>query len=356
MDSERFDRFVKSVSDMTSRRTVVRGATAGAVGGILGLIGLAGQGGLDEADAKSRRNKRRDRRKERQEKKKKRNEECNDKGKVCEAPLNPCERAVCQKHKCVTEVLADGDSCGDGLVCNAGACVCPNGVCVQRVTPDDMSGWQFYNDQDDEPIGPEFSTGPGTPPYGNGSALLQIGGSSEGKLLSTRAFKGTPIGDLQTLAYSTFVTSAGANTAPSFQIGVDRTGTDPFPPEYQGRLVFVPGQSSTQPIDVDEWQNWNLLDPAHGQAWGLTKDFNNVDDDRCRLGTEWCSLEEILGIFPGLRINPTGPSPDNDGAGWGIIGMKVGSGEGAVNANVDAVTVKSTNDSATTVFNFEPSS
>jgi hypothetical protein len=186
---------------------------------------------------------------------------------------------------------------------------------------------------------------------GTGSASLIVADDTEGRLVSAREFLGVPISDFETLEYSTYVTSS-EGTAPSFQLGVSRTGTEQ--PLYGGRLVFVPSASAIQAVIEDEWQTWDVLDPAHGEAWFLTRDFNDPNNNTCRGGFEICTLAEILVLHPNISINPIGNPVGNAGAGWGIIGALVASSEGAVNANVDAFVVKQ--DGATdpiTVFSFE---
>lgn len=326
MNGSLFDQITKMFSESVSRRNamgVILGMGTATVLGDL-TLGVVGEGDGAYAKKKNSKNK--------GKKDNPKTHEC-DKDRDCKQPGEPCEVAVCRAHKCKKEKLP---------------------ICITTVTPSNMGSWQFFDDKEDEPIGPSIVEGPGEPPLGIGSAHLEIDGDSEGELLSARIFRGTPIANFETLDYSTFVAES-QGTAPSLQLGIDRNGDDPQQGElYQGRLVFVPSASASQDVEIGEWQTWNVLDQSHGAAWGVTKDFNNPTDETCRLGKNACTLQEVLVAFPGIRINTMGPSPDNDGAGWGLIGFKVGSGEGAVDANVDALAIKVAGENTTTVFTFEP--
>lgn len=324
MESDRFDRLAKVVSTAASRRAALRGLAKGAVGGALGMVGAAAL--LDQETALAKK--------------------CNGNAQ-CKQPNNPCKKAVCKNKKCRKKNEPNGKSCGDGLQCQNGRCVCPNGVCVRTIRPSNMQGWQFYNDQADQPIDPSMEAGPETPPLGVGSALLQIGGDAEGKLLSANILMGTPIADFETLEYSYYVTSSTSDTAPSFQLGIDFDLTDGNE-GFQGRMVYVP--SATGPAPEGEWVTVNtLLDNGTGN-WFFSRQASS--DGKCPLGDP-CNLSEILADFPNIGIHPIGE--EGTGAGFGFIGMKVGSGEGAVDANVDAVKIKLEGaDQNTVVYNFEP--
>lgn len=324
MESERFDRLAKLVGAVSSRRTALRGLARGAVGGALGMAGVVGLGDDNVVLAKK----------------------CSGNAQ-CDQPKNPCKKAVCKNKKCRKQNERNGKNCGDGLQCLNGKCVCPNGTCVRTVRPSNMQGWQFYNDQIDQPIDPSMESGPETPPLGAGSALLEIGGSSEGKLLSSNILMGTPIADFETLEYSYYVTSSTSDTAPSFQVGIDFDLTDANE-GFQGRMVYVP--SATAPAPEGEWVTVNtLLDNGTGN-WFFSRQTSS--GGKCPLSNP-CNLSEILADFPNIGVHPIGEQ--GTGAGFGFIGMKVGSGEGAVDANVDAVKVKIAGaNQNTVVYNFEP--
>lgn len=327
MENERFDRLARLVSRSGSRRSALSGLAKAALGGALGLAGASAVNRDDAAIGKKKR-------------------ECNGDAQ-CPEPNNPCERGVCKRGKCRKKRERDGKSCGDGLQCQNGRCVCPNGVCVQTVRPSNMRGWQFYNDQLDEPIDPTMESGPETPPLGSGSALLQIGGSSEGKLISSNILMGTPLSEFETLEYSIYVSSATSGTGPSLQLGIDFDLTDANE-GFQGRMVYVPGAIS--PVPTGEWIAIDALADTSTGNWFFSRQASS--GGKCPLSNP-CNFSEILADFPNIGIHSIGE--EGTGAGFGFIGMKVGSGEGAVDANVDAVRIKLEGAGQNTiVYNFEP--
>src|SRR4051812_13303743 len=75
---------------------------------------------------------------------------------------------------------------------------------VKTVTPANMQGWLFYNDETDvvdNSLG-TFVTGPGVAPIGVGSAQISVTGSQR-RNLATYQFSGTPLATLTTLKFST---------------------------------------------------------------------------------------------------------------------------------------------------------
>lgn len=345
MENEAFDRLARASAEASSRRSLMRGLAAamGAVG-----VGI----GLDlEADAdKSKRKKQQQRRKQQKKKEERREEskrESGSKDKVCATPANPCQTVACEDFKCVTSTRVDGTACGNGLSCEAGQCVCPGGVCNVTVTPSDMAGWALYNEQTDEQIQATFVTGPETPPVGSGSAQLQTVVSANKQMMSARMLNGTKLADLTALSYWTFVNDSEFNTAPHFQFGITRNIDDPKD-FWEGRLVFAPGLGD---VVQDEWQQWNVLDPS--RAWFFISKGGYPDVPHCTQPAR-CTFPEVLQHYPGIAINPVGPSPENNGSGWGLIGVMVGSGEGVVNATFDDVRVAATG--VEYRFNFDPNS
>jgi hypothetical protein len=199
-----------------------------------------------------------------------------------------------------------------------------------------MRGWQFYNDQADQEIGPSFESGPGTAPRGSGSAELEIESSAEGKLLAARIYRGTRLEDFAVLKYRTYVEpgEAAPGIAPSLQLGIDFRPNDAHT-GWQGRMVYVPG--ATQTVTQGTWQTWDALDDGAGTGtgnWWFTRS-NVFAEGQCPLSNP-CTLAEVLTHFPDIRIHQIGDDPGN-GAGIGFIGFKVGS------ANEPTV-----------IYNFEP--
>lgn len=342
MEDQEFDQLARESAGGTTRRTMVRGLAA-----VLGAAGVGVGLGLEADAGKSKKKKRRQKQKRKENKRKNNNYECDYKDRVCATPLNPCQQVACESHKCVTSDIADGVACGNGLSCIAGACVCPGGTCNITVMPADMAGWALYNEATDAPIQATFVTGPGTPPLGTGSAALQTGGDADKQMMSVRMLNGTRLDDLSELTYWTYVTSSTYNSAPHFQIGITRN-IDDVQDFWEGRLAFAPGLVDVVP---GEWQQWDLLDPAN--AWFFISKGGYPDVPHCTQSAR-CTFPQVLANYPGIAINPVGPSPDNDGAGWGFIGVMVGSGEGTVDADFDAVRVGVPGSQYS--FNFQPNS
>jgi hypothetical protein len=344
MEDQVFDQFARESAEAPTRRTLVRGLAA-----VLGAAGVGIGLGLDAEAGKSKKKKRKQKKKKQKqkEKKKDKNYECDYKDRVCATPTNPCQAVACENHKCVTSNVANGTTCGNGLECSAGACVCPGGSCNVTVSPSDLAGWALYNEATDAQIPATFATGPGTPPLGTGSASLQTGGDPDKQMFSARVLNGTRLDELTQLTYSTYVTNSTHNTAPHFQIGITRNIEDPKD-FWEGRLAFAPGLSEVQ---VGEWQQWDLLDPAN--AWFFISKGGYPDVPHCTQSAR-CTFPQVLEHYPGIAINPVGPSPDNNGAGWGFIGVMVGSSEGVVNSNFDEVIIEVPGTQL--IYNFEPSS
>lgn len=121
MESERFDRFARLVSEATSRRSVLRGLTLSGLGAALGLAAVGLDPNPDELAAESKKKRRQERRKKAQRRKRRR-QDCNS-SKPCAASTNPCQTVSCVDHKCQTASRPNGTSCGTGKVCAGGACV-----------------------------------------------------------------------------------------------------------------------------------------------------------------------------------------------------------------------------------------
>lgn len=121
MDSSKFDLITKKISEIASRRSIVRNIGVGSAATALGVFGAnAITGDFDDADAK---------------KKKKKKKKC--KAQKCKKPENPCDKAVCKKDKCKKQNQPDGTSCGNGEICIGGECLAecaPGSICDPGLT------------------------------------------------------------------------------------------------------------------------------------------------------------------------------------------------------------------------------
>lgn len=325
---ERLEQLLQATSNPPTRRAVMRGLAGVLTAGGLG-IGLA-----TESDA-GRRNRRRRRRRRRQ---------CN-KASQCETPLNPCQQARCKKHRCKTRSLPDGTVCGDGLVCQNGACLCPNGVCTVRVTPNNRSAWYGLEDcscgsgwVDSNLL--TFRSGPGSPPYGPGSVELTAEDDSEFYALGTYQFQSTRLSQITAIEYSTF--QPDTNVGTDFQVGVLQFGIDFFGSNelFQGRLVYVPQANGYTPAQ-NTWQVWDAIDGGNAMwfyvgGYGIWPDSEIFDDEPMR----WA---DIVAKYPEARINFNDP----------VFAIEItGNGDDPFTEAINSVTFGTTN--GTTRFVFGP--
>lgn len=292
-----------ALSTAPSRRAVMRGLV-----GAVGTVGLAATfGEALDAEAKKKNKKRRQRRR------KKKNQQCTNK-KPCATPLNPCEVVNCKKHKCKTSLAANGTACGAGLVCETGACVCPDGLCNVYVTAPQQQGWVGVLDSD-FPTNIDFQVdnstnvltfvaGPGSPLYGAGSVEFSVFQndiiqSVHDKYLTNYFFQGVPLSDITQLAYSTYQPSSnpGATTyAPQLVINVDFFGPGSQP---TGKIYYSPGANGLT-VAEDTWQEWDAIEANGGALWT----FDGAEwPDSADAGTDPRTWAQILSAYPNARID-----------------------------------------------------
>lgn len=333
MDSVRFDAIAQRLAKATSRRATFRGLVVAALAPALGVLG-------GEAEAAPE------------------GERCVDLGDKCSKGKKGkrgkkadkcCGKGRCQGGRC--KCGRGRKECNGRCIKQDACCRNANGECVTVVTPENLKGWGFYDDQIDERIAPDFVAGPATPPLGEGSARLAVVGATEGKILSANILLGTKLADVSELRYSTYQTTSSGGASPTLQLGIDFDLTDNNT-EWMGRLVYVP--NATQQVNEDEWQTWDVLDDAAGTGsgnWFFTRQQpENGSNGACPQNNK-CTWAEVLAAFPNIGISTVGDDAKN-GAGRGFIGFKVGSGDSNLDANVDKLEI--TIDGAKSVFNFEP--
>jgi hypothetical protein len=201
------------------------------------------------------------------------------------------------------------------------------------VTPSNMQGWFFCNDQTDCSTPPSGSmvNGPATPPLGTGSARLPTTGSSDGQALILAGYQGTKLADITQLQYSTYVTSGGAAQTISLQFTLDKDVTDADDTTFYGRLVFEPYQGTpTGTVASGVWQTWS---PLQGRWWGTTS--GNPSAQRpfgaaCPQASP-CTWQQVLLAFPHAGIHKINPVSVvfKAGSGWTV----------PFDGNVDAFTI-----------------
>lgn len=198
--------------------------------------------------------------------------------------------------------------------------------------------WFLYNDENDTIDNSQgsFVVGPDIAPEGAGSVELSVSGSQR-KNLATYQFKGTPLADITTLAYSTYNASAGnggsVNRSGYLQFNVDFNGSD----TWQRRLTFLPSDNGT--VQQDTWQEWDALNSGNalwrysGSTWPVTGEP----------GTTPKTWNQILSDYPGVRIRVSDS----------FLGIRVGEPYASgYTENLDAVKFGTV--AGTTTFDFEP--
>ncbi|MFN8594060.1 MAG: pentapeptide repeat-containing protein [Thermomicrobiales bacterium] len=229
--------------------------------------------------------------------------------------------------------------CGSGPACTGGT-VCESGACVIRVTPANLNGWFFYNDETDQidnSLG-SYVSGPGSPKFGDGSARISVTGTQR-RNLATYQFSGVKLANITQLKFRTYNPSAGnggsSNRSAYLNFNVDFNGSD----TWQRRLAFVPNQNGV--VTPDTWKEWDAINGG-GAKWsysGATWPGGAVP------GTTLKTWSQILSEYPGIRIRVTDS--------W--LGLRVGEPyANGYTENIDSFTFATA--SSTKIFDFDPDS
>lgn len=227
---------------------------------------------------------------------------------------------------------------------NARLLINPAGTVV--VTPVNMRGWSFYDDQNDAACTNaavcSLVPGPDTPPAGIGSAELATPNAGDGSALILPDYAGTLLSDVSTLSYETYRQSvdAGNNLAIALQFNVDYDLTDAAT-DYMGRIVFEPYQTSGGNVVQDTWQTWDALS---GKWWGTrsTVTVGGLSVANPCVQASPCSWSALLTDFPNIGVHGT----------LGAVVLKAGSTWQGFRSNVDKLTIGVGN--VNTTFDFEP--
>ena len=207
------------------------------------------------------------------------------------------------------------------------------------VTPGNMQGWAFFDDNGHGGSG-SLVSGPATPPLGAGSAELSLTAMDQGYALGNGGFSGTKLADLARLGYSTYVQQGNNTVAPALQLNIDTDVTDGNV-GWQGRMVYEPYYTHT--VTDGTWQTWNTMDNALvgnvGNWW-----FSNsgvATTSGCTQAKP-CSWNQVLTEFPNIGINTQYPGVVfKAGSNWFV----------PFTGSVDAFTVGTATD--TTTYDFE---
>ena len=109
----------------------------------------------------------------------------------------------------------------------------------------------------------QLREGPATPPAGTGSLAMPTENADDVELYRTAAYNGTPLSDLDTLQYSTYLeTDGGQPQAVRLNIDLDGDGAQDV------RLYFIPANNTDtqgRTVTPDVWQTWDAA--AEDAVW-----------------------------------------------------------------------------------------
>ena len=200
------------------------------------------------------------------------------------------------------------------------------------VSPQNGHGWFFFNEGATGSGG--YTTGPGSPPLGFGSAHLTIDSTGR-ESFGTAAFKGTRLDAFTTLTYSDYTPSSSASHPLVLQFDFDTDLTDGNT-AYQNRLSSLADGA----VVHDVWHAHDAL--ADHWYWSSP----SADATHCDQAHP-CTWAQVKAIWPngGVRSAPSVP---------GILLFRAGGPyAGGLDVSVDAFTVGISGNNQ--IFDFEPS-
>lgn len=191
-----------------------------------------------------------------------------------------------------------------------------------KVSPKNMHGWVFFDDNTGGAGTGQMVSGPSDPPIGKGSAQLTVTGTADRQAMGTLAYQGTAVADINTLGYWTYQ-SVPTHALP-LQFDIHDAGA-----KYH-RLVFEPGFGNGT-ILPNAWQQWS---PLSGLWW-----VTHPNGPECTQATP-CTWARIQANYPSAVVS-------------GATLFKAGGGWEPWTGYADAFTI-GTSSAGTTVYNFEP--
>jgi subtilase family protein len=263
---------------------------------------------------------------------------------------SPRRNALHVAIRCIAPLAVSALACsdvtrpGDQIRPAVHSTVIPDAATAVNVSPGNMHGWSFIDDQQGVVCSSavcQMVIGPSTPGLGSGSAELAVNATSEGKALILPGYGGTRLDKLTALQYATYrqTADAGNNLAIALQLNVDYDLTDNAT-GYQGRLVFEPYQGSGGGVSQGTWQTW---DAKTGKWWGtraaVTKGGVSVANPCVQASP--CTWTQLLAAFPDAGIHAT----------YGAVVLKAGSGWSSFRGNVDYLSIGV--DGVTSTYDFE---
>jgi hypothetical protein len=179
-----------------------------------------------------------------------------------------------------------------------------------------------------------FRVGPATPPAGVGSFETVTPTNSDKATLFNYQHIGTNLADIDKLGYATYQSSAGVPVQlPSINIEVDINGGSFVTGDFT-TLVFEPVYNTLQgPIVPNTWQTWDAYNGGNA-IWWSSKSIPGVCAFDC-----FVTWNQIVAANPNATI-------------LGGFGINQGSGNPALTASSDVLTIGSSGECVT--YNFEP--
>jgi hypothetical protein len=198
---------------------------------------------------------------------------------------------------------------------------------AENTTP--TKNWVLYERNDGTGA---FRSGPATPPLGVGSLELVTPTGADKVYLFNYDHIGTALSDIDAIGYATYRTAGSLQQVTALNIEVDYNG-----PDVAGgftTLVFEPVYNTDQGAVVDgQWQTWDAYNGGNARWWST----KNIPGD--------CAFDCFVTWDTIVAANP-------DATILGGFGVNQGSGNPALTAAVDALTIGVSGD--TTTYNFEP--
>lgn len=168
-------------------------------------------------------------------------------------------------------------------------------------------------------------SGPATPPYGTGSANLNVGSDGDAAAqLRTTVYNGVRLADIDSLSYWAYTEDVMTGQTPYLLLNIDLDGVGStieeflfFEPEYQHGYTFPNDQGNNL---SDTWQLW---DARNGGWWGA---FGVAGSGGPGTGVK--SLDDFIAANPNAALATTAA---------GALRMVAGFGAGAWDNHVGYV-------------------
>lgn len=192
------------------------------------------------------------------------------------------------------------------------------------------NNWVLYTRLGTPASAAQFVIGPDVPPLGVGSYQSQLALGSEKAFLFNYDHVGTALSSITGLSYATYNSNAATVALPSINIQVDINGgtlntgefrTFVYEPYQQGPFVNTPGI----------WRSWDAYNGGAGKWW-------STGASSCPQAAP-CAWSVLVASFPGATIT-------------GGFGINAGSGNGGLDASVDALSIAYGGGSVT--YDFDP--